>query len=282
MIVTSSPAPVPASIQPQSQAPEEGIVVKEQAEARNDARNRERIALGVLVTSIAAVLIISGIVVWRHNDKETSQSVMSATLPLYGTWVGTILAFYFSRNAFESASTASSRNAEIFNQFNKSLVSAPPSPDNTLAKISLKSLANGLIFSQNDLAKPLQEVVNDMVSKERYKTIVVDAEKKYVDLISRINASAFLTQPGSPSTQPPTVNAPSTPPSMKDYLDWRRKQGVKAQPIVVFLPETATLADADTQLKATPGCRDIIVTSDGNRTSPVVVYVTDTDINEYK
>jgi hypothetical protein len=280
-MISTPASPPPASL-PQSQTSEEGIVVKEQSDARNDARNRERIGLGVLIASIGAVLVISGIVVWKGNDKETSQNVMSATLPLYGTWVGTILAFYFSRNAFESASTASSRNAEIYNQFARGLVSGASPPDNTLAKISLKSLANGLIFSENDLAKPLNNLVADMVSKERYKVIVVDAEKKYVDLISRINASAFLAPSGSNSAQPADVNSPSAPPTIKDYLDWRKNQGAKVQPIVVYLPETATLADADAKLKETPGCRDVIVTIDGTPASPVVVYVTDADINEYK
>ena len=277
-----TPASTPPASVPQSLTSEEGIVVKEQSVARNDARNRERIGLGVLIASIGAVLVISGIVVWKGNDKETSQNVMSATLPLYGTWVGTILAFYFSRNAFESASTASSRNAEIYSQFARGTVAVTSAPNDTLAKISLKSLANGLIFSENDLAKPLNNVVADMVSKERYKVIVVDAEKKYIDLISRINASAFLATAASSSVQAANVNSPSTPPSIKDYLDWRRNQGAKVQPIVVYLPETATLADADAKLKETPGCRDVIVTSDGNPTSPVVVYVTDADINEYK
>lgn len=280
-MISTPPSPTPASLD-QSHASEEGIVAKEQFDARNDARNRERIALGVLIASIGAVLVISGIVVWKGKDKETSQNVMSATLPLYGTWVGTILAFYFSRNAFESASTASSRNAEMYNQFARGLVSAASPPNDMLAKIPLKSLANGLVFSENDLAKPINDVVADMVSKERYRVIVVDAEKKYVDLISRINASAFLAPAGSSSAQPANANSPSTQPSIKDYLDWRRNQGAKVQPIVVFLPETATLADADAKLKETPGCRDVVVTSDGNPTSSVVVYVTDTDINEYK
>jgi hypothetical protein len=280
-MISNPVSPPPVSL-PQSPSSEQGIVVNEQFDARNDARNRERIGLGVLIASIGAVLIISGVVVSKGDGKESSQNVMTATLPLYGTWVGTILAFYFSRNAFEAASTASTRNAEIYNQITRSLVSGASPPDNTLAKISLKSLANGLIFSENDLAKPLKNVVADMVSKERYKVIVVDAEKKYVDLISRIMASAFLEPAGSISAQPANANSPNAPPSIKDFLNWRKNQGAKAQPIVIYLPETATLADADAKLKETPGCRDVIVTSDGNPTSPVVVYVTDVDINEYR
>ncbi len=282
MNTTPTPAKTPQSLPP-SQTTQEGIVLNEQS----DARNRDRIALGVLIFSIVAVLFISIVVVNTAKEgadrQMVSQRVMDSTLPLYGTWVGTILAFYFSRNAFEAASNTTARNATVFQKVSSGLVSVPPPPDNTLAKIPLKSLANGLVFRQDDLNKPLEDVVNELDSRSRYRTIVVDAEKKYVDLVYRIDASAFLRQP-----QPEGSNqqgeqradpAPSTP-TLKEYIDWRNDEGGK--PTVVFLPERATLADADAKLKETMGCRDVIVTTDGKDTSPVVVYVTDNDINEYK
>lgn len=277
MNTTPPPALTPQS-QPPSQTTQEGIVLNEQS----DARNRDRIALGVLIFSIVAVLSISIVVVNTaqvSKDRQmASRRVMDSTLPLYGTWVGTILAFYFSRNAFEAASNATARNATVFQQVSSGLVSVSPPPDNTLAKILLKSLANGLVFSQDDLNKPLQDVVNELDSKGRYRTIVVDAEKKYVDLVYRIDASAFLRQPQPEGSNQP-ASAPWSP-TLREYIDWRNDEGGK--PIVVFLPERATLADADAKLKETMGCRDVIVTTDGKDTSPVVVYVTDNDINEYK
>lgn len=264
------PEPTPQNQLP-SQTPQEVIVVNEQ----RDARNREKIALWVLIFSIIAVFLTSVVVVLtaEKGDKmeEASQRVMASTLPLYGTWVGTILAFYFSRNAFEAASSATARNADVFQKVNRDPVLAP---DNILDKISLKALANDLVFRQTDINKPLQDVVDELESRGRYRTIVIDADKKYVDLVYRINASAFLTQSEGNLVPPP--------PTLKTYLDWRHNQGSKAQPIVVFLPESATLADAEAKLEETTGCRDVIVTTDGSNTSQVVVYVTDADINEYK
>lgn len=237
-----------------------------------DAENREKIALGVLIASILAIVTTSCVVVWNAKDKEAvSQRVMDSTLPLYGTWVGTILAFYFSRNAFEAASSATTRNAALFQQVTRSL---PPS-DNVLTKIVLKSLANDLVFSQNDLNKPLQQVLDELIAKNRCRTIVIDADKRFVDLVYRNDAAAFLTPPGD--GQPP-----SPPPTLKKYLDWRNNQGEQAKPTVVFLPQSATLADADAKLNETIGCRDVIVTTDGKGTSPVVVYVTDVDVNKNK
>ena len=283
------PAPTSQS-QPLSQTTQEGIVLNEQS----DSRNREWIALGVLITSIIAVVLISVVVITTAENGEKRQAasgrVMDSTLPLYGTWVGTILAFYFSRNAFEAASRATDRTtAAVFQRANSDLVSASPLPDNTLAKISLKSLANDLVFRQEDPTKSLQEVVAELESRDRYRTIVVevvDADKKYIkyaDLVYRINASAFLAQSQTRDSNPQVGEGRAqVPPTLKNYLIWRHGQGEKAQPIVVFLSQSATLADADAKLKETTGCRDVIVTTDGQRESPVVAYVTDTDINEYK
>lgn len=110
MTNTPVPAPTPQSLPPTQTAQEKSIVLSE----RSDSQNRERIAFAVLAASIFAIFAISiGIVLAaKEEERDTvAQQVMSSTLPLYGTWVGTILAFYFSRNAFEAAATASDRNA---------------------------------------------------------------------------------------------------------------------------------------------------------------------------
>ncbi|MEA5528262.1 hypothetical protein VB638_01430 [Dolichospermum sp. UHCC 0684] len=275
MTISPTPSASPATNQGQStaQTTQEGIVSNEKI----DARNRENIAFGVLIASIVAILLVSATAIFSTTDAKerslVSQRVMDSTLPLYGTWVGTILAFYFSRNAFEAASSATDRNATVFQQVRSDLVSAAP-PDNKLANISLKSLANGLVFSQDNLNNPLEDVLKDLNSKNRYRTIVVDkTTKNYVNLVYKVNVSAFLEQRQSGTTPQPTL---------QNYLDWRKEQGKQCQPIVVFLPETATLADAEAKMKETLGCRDVIVTTDGQKTSPVVAYVTDNEINEYK
>ena len=84
------------------------------------------------------------------------------------------MAFYFSRNAFEAASSTTDRNATVFQQVRSDLVSAAP-PDNKLANISLKSLANGLVFSQDNLNNPLEDVLKDLVTADGQNTSPVVA-----------------------------------------------------------------------------------------------------------
>ena len=176
MTISPTPPASPATNQGQStaQTTQEGIVSNEKI----DARNRENIAFGVLIASIVAILLVSATAIFSTTDAKerslVSQRVMDSTLPLYGTWVGTILAFYFSRNAFEAASSTTDRNATVFQQVRSDLVSAAP-PDNKLANISLKSLANGLVFSQDNLNNPLEDVLKDLVTADGQKTSPVVA-----------------------------------------------------------------------------------------------------------
>ena len=244
----------------------------------DDISNRDRIALCVISISIIAVLAVSITVIWKsENKEEAAQRVMTATLPLYGTWVGTILAYYFSRNAFEAASSASTRSATLFQQLTNAPSTSSQS-DEVLSKIILKSLANGLVFSQNNLRKPLTEVLEEMIAKNRHRMIVVNTEKVYIDLVLRVNIASYLVPlVDNKSTSSP----PTTIPTLEEYLKWRNSQGELSNPKVVFLPQSATLADANVKLKKTIGCRDVIVTTDGGEKSQVVVYITDVDVNEY-
>src|SRR4051812_11681067 len=56
--------------------------------------------LGVLGMSIAIVAIINGNF---DNAKDILQILFATILPLFGTWIGTILAFYFSKENLAAA-----------------------------------------------------------------------------------------------------------------------------------------------------------------------------------
>ena len=70
--------------------------------SQNWSDPRVAIALGVLVISILGLLMLATVVI--INDPTQAKSTLATLLPVLGTWVGTILAFYFARENFESAS----------------------------------------------------------------------------------------------------------------------------------------------------------------------------------
>ncbi|MBW1841809.1 MAG: hypothetical protein JRI75_08435, partial [Deltaproteobacteria bacterium] len=73
---------------------------------------RHWMAIFILALSIGGLIVLSIVVVVIGGDLESAKYVFATVLPLFGTWVGTLLAFYFSRENFESATRSVRKMAE--------------------------------------------------------------------------------------------------------------------------------------------------------------------------
>src|SRR6266576_4938414 len=76
----------------------------DQMQPPSDGKTRELIAITVTFVSLLAVIILTFVTI-RTSDRasDTARQVLATVLPLIGTWVGTVLAFYFSKENFEAA-----------------------------------------------------------------------------------------------------------------------------------------------------------------------------------
>lgn len=76
---------------------------------------RARLGMRLVYWSTLALVFLGAMIVvgataatWKGEQRalmEASQLLLSALLPLFGTWVGTILAFYHKKENYEAAST---------------------------------------------------------------------------------------------------------------------------------------------------------------------------------
>src|SRR5690349_3631468 len=68
---------------------------------------RERLALLVTVFSFVIIGVISGLAIGlADKPADAARSLLTILLPVLGTWVGTVLAFYFARENLEAAAAA--------------------------------------------------------------------------------------------------------------------------------------------------------------------------------
>ncbi len=61
---------------------------------------RSRVAEIVTAFALAGIFLLSAMVLirsWKSNDDEMVRYVFASIIPLLGSWMGTILAFYFSK-----------------------------------------------------------------------------------------------------------------------------------------------------------------------------------------
>ena len=68
-------------------------------------KTETRSTLAIYITFISVLGITTLSIVVIILNKNFTETVFSSVLPLFGTWVGTVLAFYFSRENFETAAT---------------------------------------------------------------------------------------------------------------------------------------------------------------------------------
>src|SRR5690349_19602627 len=75
-------------------------------------KTRERLAYIVLSVCAVGIIVIAGAAIWAADSghrEGITRLVFVSVLPLFGTWVGTVLAFYFAARNLEAA-TASTRS----------------------------------------------------------------------------------------------------------------------------------------------------------------------------
>ena len=71
-----------------------------------DSSTRKWLAMGLVALSVLGIVVVSGVAILSAEDSargDMSQLVFSSVLPLLGTWVGTVLAFYFARDNLQAA-----------------------------------------------------------------------------------------------------------------------------------------------------------------------------------
>ncbi len=78
--------------------------------ARNtDVRKeqRDRLSWVILIGSLAVITILAMTVIIQSDDKKDTMTIFNMILPVTASWIGTILAFYFGKQNFESANICS-------------------------------------------------------------------------------------------------------------------------------------------------------------------------------
>lgn len=258
----------------------------EQTKIDKEIDSRFQIAVWVLgcsgigVVSLSVLTILSG---WNSGSVEkVAQTVFSQVLPLLATWVGTVLAYYYSRENFESA------NRNVREMVNK-ITSMEKLQSIAASKVMIpvKDMACFRFSTQQpdeskvSLCKDLLALLE---SKNRNRLPVLDATEKPKYVIHRSLIDRFLANKLLGLTTPPagiTISSLLDQMTLKEMIDSSSEE-VKKFLRVSFgtVKETDTLADAKQEMDREQGRLDVLVTKDGTANSPVVGWITNLIIND--
>lgn len=233
-------------------------------------KTRRRLAFWIIIASILGIAVVAGLAIvfsGAEERAETTRLVFTSMLPLFGTWVGTVLAFYFSRESLEAATQSTIDTLRLSGTLNdRSPVSQVMVPASNMTAITLGAGETAESIS-------LHDVFSQMRSSGRRRIPILDTSSKALYLVHDSTINQFASSLG----KNPADKGAFTE-TMGDLLaDADLRSLVEA---FGFVSQDAVVADARAAMRAIDGANDVFVTVTGQKSEPVIGWVTNTDLAE--
>jgi len=247
-------------------------------ETNLEAQSRRWLTFFVVVV---AVLGVVGLGVTALAMKSTGPSdslferikyVSATILPLLASWVGTVLAFYFSKENLAAATQSVTELTKTISSMDK-LKSVPVAQ-------KMRPLA-AITFEQLDPGKEdtvlLAALLKKYVTIERI--IILDTKGVVRFLIYKSMIERYISQFATGLVKPKSGHTIDQL-TLADLLDSSDDLRRFFTTSFGFVPLSATLADAKLVMDKIPKCGDVFVTQTGSPTEPLLGWITDNLIAE--
>jgi hypothetical protein len=225
-----------------------------------DVWTRTLIALVIVGASLVCIVVISGVAIaLADNASATSRLVFTSVLPLLGTWVGTVLAFYFARENLEAAtsSTLALTGREAPTPVTKVMIPEVDfivydlGPSETVDDVKLGAVrARMREIDPPSRRLPIRDASRAVLYCIHDSTLTAFAESQNasVDEIGEMTVGDLVAAP-------------------------EFKQLVEANG---FVSESATVAEARRVMASIEHCNDVFVTATGKREERAIGWLTNT------
>lgn len=264
---------------------------------KNSKSTRDWLTYILAAGSLIGILAISVVHIAASSNEDrnaASERVFNTTMPLFGTWMGSLIAFYFAKENLDAAAESSRKltNASI------SLMSTGTDKLETIrvsAVINSRFLREYIGTAFAGEANQPNIVAGESNLEEKQGNDVIQ-ERKLEDILKRMEQ---YSRKRLPIFGLEKLSSDLTGDKLKllvyydDIVKYGKDNGGEtlsdfvASPSVVsktfiFVGPAISLAEADRERLKKPGCRDIFVTDNGLSSGKVVGYLTDSDIDQYR
>lgn len=239
-------------------------------ESTTEAMSRRWLTFVVVLISVTGVLAlgIAGIVVKSPtaNDPFERIKYVSATiLPLLASWVGTILAFYFSKENLIAATQSVTDLSKALTAADKLKTISAREKMRPVGAITFEQVASG-----DEGKTKLSELLKKYATVERI--IILDEKNIIRFLIYKSMVERYLARLAMSGMQLPQGLA-ITDLTLKNLLESDAQMRAVFETSFGFVRVGATLADAKQVMDKIPGCQDVFVTDTGNPKEGIVGWI---------
>jgi hypothetical protein len=202
--------------------------------------------------------------------KPNLDFVGQSLLPLWGTWFGTVLAFYFGKANFEAAAKS---YQEVIKTF---------SPEEKIAKLSVEAVMihyDQIEHLDYELEK--DKNINEILKYQRFKAYnryaIFNQNHVLRCIIHRSAFYQFIAQQVETGKDNTFINGLKLCNIIDDSSDEIKSLLFKGHN---FVKLSASLLEAKNAMDAIPECQDVFVTDSGKANEPVLGLITNNLIME--
>jgi len=245
---------------------------------------RDWLALIVTGSGILAVTILALRVGCENSDANKGPGFALITvLPIIGTWVGTVLAFYFSKENFDAASKsviASAKQVAAGQQLTSVLVTSAMVARDVLhyEQITQAKKADALRLS---------EIFDRLDAKKVNRMPVLDENNAPLYMIHRSEMDGFVARETLKALKavipPAAAAAPTTSAPASDKLtlaDFLKTDDAKYRNAFGVVAANATMADAKQEMDKVTFRQDVFVTEKGSAHESILGLITNIEIDK--
>jgi len=231
------------------------------AETSKPIRNqwsRDLLAIIVVAASLFGVAVLGAVGVYKGDD---AKSILTLLLPVIGTWVGTVLAFYFGREQLEAANRTVDRLARQLTAEEK-LGSI---------KVTEKMIprSDAFVATEDPAQLKLLEAVTALEKQNKNRLPVLTPDGKPRLVVHRSTIDRFIASRASKGASVDDLKTLT----MTDLLQ-DPDFGKDLKNTFAVIPKTGTMADAKRAMEALQWCQDVFVTDSGTSAETVLGWVT--------
>jgi hypothetical protein len=230
--------------------------------------NNFRHWLAGTITGISIVGAVAlGIAAIRSGPNSTAQTILGTVLPVIGTWVGTVLAYYFAKENIEAATRSFTAIARELTPEEK-LRSKPVQQVMILRKDMFVARGPAQNVNLVQTIKALEE------SKKGVRLPVLDDEDRPLYVVHRSTIDKFLVDKA--------FSNPTSALAILTLADMLAESDLKAalEKSFAVVRLDATLADAKIAMDALAFPQDVFVTQTGSQKEPVLGWITNNIIED--
>ena len=227
---------------------------------------QNRVAFFTLITSSFAIFILAIVAMINSTDENASMTIFNTTLPVFASWIGTVLAFYFGRENFESA------NKQVRNIVSNLKHKSQNSVDTIM--ITPYAMTTFKMLKEND-----EENIDLIDLKDKLSTYdvsrlpIIDNKKQIKYILHRSKIDNYLLN-YKKETDKKTLKNFLELNNQIDMLDNESRR-------FIIVSKYTPLEEAQKRLQKCKKCKDIFVTQNGTENEEMIGWIPDVHLLEY-